>query len=214
MRHLILSHFGLAKPYRFERTLLALAALALFVVLSVCGAWLWFRGGVSVGSLCWWYLIYVGALLLGVLCLVRLPRTAAMLLALATLEFGVGVGSLALYSLHIIPNESLAPTDSRRPTLQGTWHPLLQAVWMPTRPDQPHDISINSDGARGPERSAEELRGKIVVALFGGSSTFDSQPDGQSWPDRLQTILGERYAVINRGLGGYTTAEHLIQTVF
>ena len=73
---------------------------------------------------------------------------------------------------------------------------------------------VNSDRVRGQEYSAEGLRGKIVVALFGGSTTFDALPEGQSWPEQLQHMLGARYAIINRGMGGYTTVEHVIQTAF
>ena len=55
-----------------------------------------------------------------------------------------------------------------------------------------------------------------MIALFGGSSTLDfASPEGRTWPDQLERLLGpDRYAVINRGVSGHTTAEHLLQTAF
>jgi len=43
--------------------------------------------------------------------------------------------------------------------------------------------------------------------------------DGETWPDRLAQALDQgndkgRYFVVNHGVPGYTTAEHLIQTAF
>jgi hypothetical protein len=94
------------------------------------------------------------------------------------------------------------------------WHPLLQIRPVPTIAGSGKNF-INSLGMRGPERTASDLNDKTVVALFGGSTTFDfASPDGESWPDRLGQILGDKYAVINHGVFGYTTAEHVIQTAF
>ena len=60
-----------------------------------------------------------------------------------------------------------------------------------------------------------QFKDKIVVALFGGSTTLDfSNRNGESWGDLLQRSLGDRYAVVNHGAPGYTTAEHVIQTAF
>jgi len=52
----------------------------------------------------------------------------------------------------------------------------------------------------------------IRVAVVGGSTTFGAGvTDTDSWPARLQGILGPNYAVTNFGMLGYSTAEGVIQ---
>ena len=52
----------------------------------------------------------------------------------------------------------------------------------------------------------------IRVALLGGSTTFGSGvTDAETWPARLQAILGSDYQVSNYGVPGYSTAENVIQ---
>jgi len=211
MRSTFLNHFGLARPYRFARTLPALGAVALLLVVALAALWLSHRGHLMRDTPRAWYLGYLAALAILVFIVAPWPRVAATLLTIATLEAGFGLGSLAFYKLGLIPNEMLAPQNKWDQPFQ--WHPLLQAKPLPASGRDARVIS--SEGWRGPERSAEELKSRIVVALFGGSSTFDGQNrDGEAWSDRLQEILGPRYAIVNRGMGGYTTAENLIQTAF
>jgi lysophospholipase L1-like esterase len=52
----------------------------------------------------------------------------------------------------------------------------------------------------------------ITVAAMGGSTTFGTRiSDADTWPWLLQERLGDRYAVMNYGVPGYTTAENIIQ---
>lgn len=54
--------------------------------------------------------------------------------------------------------------------------------------------------------------GLIRIGVFGGSTTFGTGvTDKDSWPALLQTQLGEKYAVINYGVPGYSTVENIIQ---
>jgi lysophospholipase L1-like esterase len=39
-------------------------------------------------------------------------------------------------------------------------------------------------------------------------------PNGQTWSDDLEQQLGRGYAVINHGVPGYSSVEHLVQTLF
>ena len=53
----------------------------------------------------------------------------------------------------------------------------------------------------------------VRVAVVGGSTTFGAGvTDTDSWPARLQAMLGRDYAVTNFGMLGYSTAEGIIQT--
>src|SRR5205085_6492783 len=72
-----------------------------------------------------------------------------------------------------------------------------------------------SERTRGREPTAAELDRRTIVAVFGGSSTYDvALSEGETWADRLEQALGERFLVINHGVPGYSTVEHLIQTSF
>jgi lysophospholipase L1-like esterase len=52
----------------------------------------------------------------------------------------------------------------------------------------------------------------IRVAVIGGSTTFGAGvTDTDSWPAKLQAMLGLHYAVTNFGMLGYSTAEAVIQ---
>ena len=52
----------------------------------------------------------------------------------------------------------------------------------------------------------------IRVALLGGSTTFgNGVTDVETWPARLQAILGSDYQLVNYGVPGYTSAEGIIQ---
>ena len=80
-------------------------------------------------------------------------------------------------------------------------HPLLQVQPDPTTPDRatPAEAFIDSERQRGRQRSAATLKDKTVVAVFGGSTTFDFSPDGRTWTEELERLLGaDRFAVLNQ----------------
>jgi lysophospholipase L1-like esterase len=215
------AHFGLEQPYRFGRVLVLLATLALSLVVLAAVLFLWSRGGRADRGISWgtprsWYFVYLTALLALTLLLARWPRKALAVLSLASLEIGLGFGSALLYIAHLTIANPLFPNNYHRPLYD--WHPLLQAVPKPTPPAEAATtkVHITAERLRGRDRTPQELQGKTVIALFGGSTTMDfSNPDGESWADRLEQKLGaDRYAVINHGAPGYTTAEHVLQTAF
>jgi lysophospholipase L1-like esterase len=193
---------------------LVLGAVLLLVALAVPAAILMARGHLAISDTPrGWYVIYLAVLIALAILLAPFPRIAGILLALAAVEGGLGIGSLVLYKYRLIPSTALVPMSG--PVFRFDWHPTLQAVPTPTSEAEARETAaINSDRTRGAEIAAGTLHGRIVVALFGGSTTFDAQSEGLSWPEQLQKLLGDRYAVINRGMGGYTTAEHVIQTAF
>ncbi|HTR84167.1 MAG TPA: hypothetical protein VMI56_06790 [Reyranella sp.] len=162
------------------------------------------------------YVLYLAMLVvLGVLA-APFPRLAMVVLSLLALETGLGFGSALLLDLGMV-DTSLLPSRYFERT-RFKWHPLLQAVPIPSAaaPGDEVVVNINSAGLRGRERSADELRRRVVVAVFGGSTTYDAAVgDGDTWPERLETLLGaDRYAVLNHGVPAYTTEENVIQTAF
>lgn len=207
-------HVGLAKPYRFERTVSILVSLLLAAV-AVGVVWRYgLAGELSPGSPRSWYFVYLAVLIgLGIVC-ARWPRVAMVALSLAAIELGLGFGSVAL-TRHELAKSDLLPSDQPREVIR-TWHPLLQAVNVPTAAGTTGKYHVDSQGLRGRERSFGELRDKTVVAVFGGSTTEDlAVRDGETWPERLETLLGgERFAVLNHGVTSNSTVQIVIRTAF
>ena len=74
-------------------------------------------------------------------------------------------------------------------------------------------FSHNALGARGRETSILKKENIKRILVLGGSSTYCvGVSDNQTWPYYLQEKLGRGYDVINSGVPGYTTVEHIIQT--
>jgi hypothetical protein len=102
-------HFGLAKPYKFERTLvllfgglMALAVAVVVIALFARSGFEWGAArGISWGTPRCWYFVYIAGLLAAALAVARWPKVAAALLSLAAIEIGLGFGSAVLYQTKI-----------------------------------------------------------------------------------------------------------------
>ena len=116
------------------------------------------------------------------------------------------------------------PPDKSEPQ-RFQWHALLQAVPIPSlqlhqrRPGLAISHTLGRHARHAiPCRAASTDRS--VVATFGGSTTYDiGAGEGDTWSDRLAAALDQgegkgRFFVVNHGVPGYTTVEHLIQTAF
>ncbi|MPZ32435.1 MAG: hypothetical protein GEV13_15790 [Rhodospirillales bacterium] len=215
MRHRLLAYAGLARPYRFERTLAVLTALVLAIVVGAAATHFHVTGKLPPDSPRYWYFVYMAALVVLALLLVPWPRLAAVVLSLATLEAAFGLGTAYLYKVGRL-GQTVFPLDEEVEH-RFRWHPLLQGVPLPSGTDpEARDPYHNALGQRGRERTAQSLDGKAMIALFGGSTTYDvGGSDGETWAEHLEEMLGaDRVAVINHGVPGYSTAEHVIQTAF
>jgi len=201
----VLDHFGLARPYRFERTLPALVGLIVLIATAVLALVLWHGGELEPGTLRATYFLYLVGLVLAALLLLRWPKLAMALVALAALEFGLGIAT------RLLPGNVSDPQ-------RFAWHVLLQAVPIPSLDlvtSNGVHIHHTSQSTRGREPTKRELSERTIIAAFGGSSTYDvALSDGATWADRLEQALGDRFLVINHGVPGYSTVEHVIQTVF
>ena len=72
-------------------------------------------------------------------------------------------------------------------------------------------LEINSLGHFGPEPKKEKT--KIRVLCLGASTTANNISDGNldySYPGALQDYLGDKYEVLNCGIGGWTSIDILI----
>ena len=208
----MLQHIGLRRPYRFERALPALLSVLGLAIVLVVGLVLNASGSLTPGAPRSFYFFYVIALLIAVIVLAPWPRLSGVLVLLALLELMLGLGGPLNGPASLLP-ENFDTSGRFR------WHALLQATPVPSLAVAMHDgkpLRHSAEGTRGRDRRPQELAAKTVIAVFGGSSTYDvGLGEGETWVDRLEQALGaDRFAAINHGVPGYSTVEHLIQTAF
>ena len=198
-----------------SRLLLAIATLLLVTVAGVAW-WMYATDELYLQGPRGGYFIYLAVLCGVAILLCRWPRLSASVLTLALIELCWGVGTFVFDSgdgrIRLLPDNTY--TGGR-----FQWHPLLQAVPIPgLKIDNPRSpvISHTSESTRGPEPAPGSIEGRIVVAAYGGSTTYDiAVSDQDTWAVHLAAMLGERrYFVVNNGVPGYSTVEHVIQTAF
>jgi hypothetical protein len=187
MSNRMLAYVGLARPYRFERAIIAVVALVLALAVLIAAGWLVAIEDLTAFGPRAFYFLYLLALVVLVVALVRWPRLAGALLILALVDFGWGVGSYALRHA-TLGEASLLPPDKSEPQ-RFHWHALLQAVPIPSLRFTSATglaISHSSEGTRGRDPMPGELATRNVVAIFGGSTTYDiGAGEGDTWSDRL-----------------------------
>jgi len=54
---------------------------------------------------------------------------------------------------------------------------------------------------------------KLIYA-FGGSTTYGTDGDAETWPSQLSRLLGQDYAVENYGMLGFSSLENMMQSLF
>jgi lysophospholipase L1-like esterase len=213
-----LGYFGLSRPYRFERVLVAGLAVLLALLAVAAALWLRLAGELALSGPRGEYFLYLLILLALVVALLRWPWLAGVVLALAAFELAGGAGLFALHRAGYAAASLMPPTQSEPQRFQ--WHALLQAVPIPSLALTSRTglaIRHTAEGTRGKDPTGN-LERRNVVATFGGSATYDiGAGEGDSWSDRLAEALDqgsdkERFFIVNHGVPGYSTVEHLIQT--
>jgi lysophospholipase L1-like esterase len=215
----LLRYYGLRKPYDLATAGLVLACV-LFLVFLACAALVWYLSG----ELTLWsprsrFVAYLMGTLLAAALLSRRHRLAMVLLCWCLLEFGLATTTALAsrwgWGASRFPRNHTAEA-------RFEYHALLQKVPKPgfggvegrTTASRKVRVKHNSDGFRGAEVQALGAETRLIIA-YGGSSTYDIAVDqGRTWVEELERRLGPRYTVLNFGVPGYTTQEHLIQTAF
>jgi len=92
-------------------------------------------------------------------------------------------------------------------------HPYLGARLKKSIAIEKNEIKITSTSFHTRWTGAPKNTDSLVrIAIFGGSTTFGTGvTDKDTWPALLQEKLGRKYAVMNYGIPGYSTAENIIQ---
>lgn len=110
------------------------------------------------------------------------------------------------YGENLMPRRShsvLAP-------YQFDYHPLLTVLPRPNYRDA--FVRHTAFGTRMVGDAATISPDKPKLVVIGGSSTYDiTASQGASWPEMLQKAIPEMQ-VINYGVGGFASAEHVMQT--
>jgi hypothetical protein len=207
----LLRYFGLGTPRRLERAVPAVLAVLLLLAVLAFALSLRQQGALNFDSPRGHHVAYLLALPVAVIASLGWPRLGGALAILALLEVAVGVGARLAFGAPPLPDNATGAERFR-------WHILLQATPLPSLAlTTSHDRTFrhSSQGTRGRELGAEDLAGRSIVAVFGGSSTYDiGVNDDETWSSRLEKTLGPDFVVINHGVPGYSTVEHLIQTAF
>lgn len=231
--------YGLSKPYNFRVAipfLLNLFGLSAVLTATVC--LIAIGHFVTIGTTRFYFVVYlvvffaVGALLS------IAPKISVGIFIWTTIEIGLGLSSMRLASAGIgvmlIPDNIFdMPKDER-----FIYHALLQRVprpnWQQTILydgrnknllswgafttdgffDSEFKFTHNSIGLRGPELRAVDLQ-RPLIFLYGGSTTYDyTVTQGETWAEQLQKKLEGQFTILNFGVPGHSSAEHLVHTAF
>lgn len=229
-------YYGFSRPYNFRVAapflLNSVGVAAAFIVAAV----MLLNGTLTVGTERFFFFMYLMLALCVALALSRIPRISIAIFLWCCIE-----GALALSSTILPSSAPVTPLFPRNilaaPAIPYlVYHPLLQIVprpaWQYTwtfrqrnpalHPDFPVNIKLgeefkfshNSLGLRGPELTENDYSLDMIF-IYGGSTTYDvTVSDGDTWVEQLQTALQGRATVLNFGVPGYSSEEHLIQTAF
>lgn len=230
--------YGLKKPFNFNVAIpFLLNGCMLILVLVVC-AFLFWNGALNIGTARFYFFLYITCLLVIAAVFSRARRLSYPILCWCTIELGLALGSNILAKHKAVP--SLFPENvTRTDDLSFMYHPLLQTVPRPNFHYTDHldfagiednakasgidvaslqgqelEVVHNSLGLRGKELTADDLA-KNLIFVYGGSTTYDvGITQGETWVERLQSDLDDKYTILNLGVPAHTTVEHLIQTAF
>lgn len=142
---------------------------------------------------------------------VKRPKGRKFLMRLSYVVFIIFCVEAACVAAFYVKNRRWT-FDDQREYLSRLYepHPYLVAAPRPGAHVSHGGLSYthNSRGFRGPEISPQS--GRLRVVAVGGSTTYGANvTDGSEWPARLGELLGGGYEVLNFGMLGHSTAEHI-----
>lgn len=116
---------------------------------------------------------------------------------------------ILLKKLHYMPHVG------SRTTHAFLYSPSLEMIPKPNFRFQMAEgvLTHTADGYRGPEPPAKISDEQQTFVMVGGSSTYDiGLPDDQTWPTDLGRIFAHEIRVLNLGVPGHSTVEHITLT--
>ena len=199
--------WGENKENQFKGFFLVFLSLAFVFVIIILFALRFFGLGDDLLLSPLFYLILLGLSS----CLLALKswfRSSLLVSCFLFFELFFGYGGLVLAKIGVNGVLSFLPSSNHN---QFVFHPTLGASPNPTFSN--HSISHTSEGLRA---TATPFNLSLPhIAVFGGSTTYDIgvTSNDKTWVSILNETLNE-FAVSNNGVPGYSTAEHVVQTVF
>ena len=208
--------YGFGKPYDFHKAIPVLVGAFLCFLTFIISGLIAAAGNLNWNTLRLEYFVYLAGLLVLGMFFSFFPPISWLLYAIWFTELVMGIGTAGMTEVGITPRSFLPENQNAHVLRQFQYHPLLQVVPTPNYlRSTPFLVQHDSNGTRGRERTSAEIKQQIVVATVGGSSTYDVKvANGQTWSDALERRLGPSYAVINKGVPGYSTVENLLETIF
>ncbi len=203
-------YYGFSKPYNFYVAIPFLLSLVLSGMVLLAAAYFYVTGYLAVGTERFTYFAYMLGLLIAAAALARRAKLSFFLVGLAFIELTIGITTSGLSKMGI--GFSALPRNAAS-GLRFDYHPLLQGVPTPSiaAVNKWGELRHNSIGARGKEIEPDTKK----VFVYGGSSTYDvGLGEGETWVEQLNELLGHKVTVVNFGVPGYSTVEHIIQTAF
>ncbi len=227
--------YGFERPYDFSVAIPFLLNVCMVILIVVVCAFLFGVGNLNIGTERFYFFAYIICLLLIAAALSRSAALSYALLCWCTIELGLAFasnlsGTYAAGASLFPRNIVTAPADRRfmyHPLLQIAPRPNYEYEWLRKRDKdsnprlnwkylQGRDLKFhhNSLGLRGRDLTAEDLA-RDFIFVYGGSTTYDvAVTQGETWVERLQSDLKNKYTLLNFGVIAHSTAEHLIETAF
>jgi lysophospholipase L1-like esterase len=231
--------YGLRPPFKFRIAIPFLLNLCLLGVVFLVCVFLFWHGDLNFRTARFYFFLYIVCLLALGAVLSKASALSYTILAWCTIELSLGLGSFMMAQGGGHP--SIFPEDDPpQPNVETVmYHPLLQllphpnthykrrlffggleekakAAGIDVKSLKGTELSFdhNSLGLRGKELTADDLA-KNLIFVYGGSTTYDiTVTQGETWVEHLQSDLNNKYTVVNLGVIGHSTVEHLIQTAF
>lgn len=224
--------YGLARPFSFSVATPFLLNLCMLVFVVFVCMFLLLTGSLSIGTQRFYFYAYIACLLLIGAVISKVRFLTYAILCWCMIELSLAFGNSNLYPRNIVTTIN---TDDEA----FIYHPLLQIV---PRPSYQYSYRLdfrsieekakaggidvaslqgkemffahNSLGIRGKELTADDLS-KDLIFVYGGSTTYDtSVTQGETWVERLQSDLDNKFTILNFGVVAHSTEEHLVETAF
>lgn len=213
-------YLGFEKPYNFPIALNSIFSIALIFLCIVCISFFHLRGWLHEGSYRFYFLYYLLGISFISIFFVNRKKSFFLILTIVSLEFGLAFSSVVFNYNNL--GRWLLPMDgqierNKKPTFER--HSLLQITPKPNVQfeygERKVKVHHNNLGLRGFDLKKEDFITRKIIVIHGGSTTYDEGTNqGFTWPEQLQRLIGDKYLVINAGVPGYSTAEHLVQAIF
>jgi hypothetical protein len=203
------AYYGFTKPYEFKYAIPFLSnLLVLCFTLVLAGYWI-AAGKLDLGTVRFYFVAYLVLASIGAALAAR--KTLISFAVFIWIAFDIFIAFATYIGGQYQLTPSLMPHNTNIFS-RFEYHPLLQGTPKKNFV-QGGKVKIrhNTRGMRG----GELIHKHNIIHVYGGSSTYDvANGEGNTWVEKLQAELGDGFAAYNFGVPGYTSAEHVIQTVF